>query len=69
MIDNDTYFPREKREVMTPHEVANELQIGLVKVRQMFRTKELRGFKIGKHLWRMFRTDFQKYLEERKPSS
>jgi len=69
MFERNADSPREKRVLMTPEEVATELQVGLVKVRKMFRTEELQGFKLGGKLWRMFRTDFEAYLRKRKPST
>ncbi len=67
MFERNADSPREKRQLMTPEEVATELQVGLNKVREMFRKQELRGFKLGKKLWRVFRSDFEAYMRSRKP--
>lgn len=67
MFERNADSPREKRQLMTPVEVAAELQVGLNKVREMFRTQELPGFKLGKKLWRVHRTTFEAYMRNRKP--
>lgn len=67
MFERNADSPREKRQLMTPVEVATELQVGLDKVREMLRTEELKGFKLGNKLWRVFRSDFDAYMRSRKP--
>ena len=55
---------KAKAAYLTADEIADELRIDQETVLRWLRRKELRGYKLGK-IWRIYRADLEKFLEER----
>ena len=55
---------KKTNRMMSPHEVACQLEVPAATVRQWLRKGNLRGIKLGPRLWRIREEDLRNFIEK-----